>query len=166
MTCILVKLRVCFICFFHAFLQFSMGFDYPWHPDFLWWFVMLVVGPRPSLFWRRTRLHHLGYLSSFISLSYVVAQIRQVLRLWNCWSHKKCLPCNQGCRPDSKFKELAHPQLWFYDLDSGHFVPRSLPCTYPFDPFCTFLLRLCMQCRKCLKSKTLLPHGDSPSNSS
>lgn len=64
-------LHLFFQCFSAIFQGFWLQMCHPWHPDFLWWFVMLVVGPRPSLFWRRTRLHHLGYLSSFISLSYI-----------------------------------------------------------------------------------------------
>ncbi len=133
----------------------------PWHPDFLCWFLMLVVGQRPSLFWRRTHLHHLGYLGSFPFLSN-----------WSCRNSPGATPMEllkpqemlaMQSRVQARFKELGPPQLWF----SGGLWKLFPKGTTPQNIFFRmFLPWLCMQCRKCRKSELLLHYGDSPSSSS
>lgn len=115
-----------------------MGFDYPWHPYFLWWFVMLVVGPRPSLFWRRTSLHHLGYLGSLFSLS-------KLPKFARCYAYgiaeatRNACHAIKGAGPIQSSKNLhIHScdfMIWIADtLSQGHYPAHIL--LIPFARFC------------------------------
>ena len=116
-----------------------MGFDYPWHPYFLWWFVMLVVGPRPSLFWRRTSLHHLGYLGSLFSLS-------KLPKFARCYAYgiaeatRNACHAIKGAGPIQSSKNLhIHScdfMIWIADTFSQGHYPAEHILLIPFARFC------------------------------